>query len=96
MTEGATLTELERLLDALPDEAARQRVLNWATAKYAKVKFVPALQPSPTVNLPPFTWVGDAKPYVGIATLPIAQTVNVDDAHWFDPSPHEPFDKSQS
>lgn len=51
MTEGATLAEFERLLDALPDDAARQRVIAWATAKYATakpieavVKFVPATQ----------------------------------------------------
>jgi hypothetical protein len=34
-TEGRLIVELEKLLDSLPDDAARQRVLEWAQNRWA-------------------------------------------------------------
>lgn len=51
MNEGTAISDLEKLLDALPDDQARKRVLEWARAKYER-KAVAA----PVAPVPPIDW----------------------------------------
>lgn len=51
MTEGDSITAIEKLLDALTDDEARKRVLEWARAKYER-KAAPKLA-APTGLLDP-------------------------------------------
>jgi hypothetical protein len=71
VNDGAAITELEKLLDALPDDEARKRVLEWARAKYER-KAAPALlapkaEPLKWGKMPkdhPLTQLPPVAPYV--------------------------------
>lgn len=44
MTEGEAIHEIQELLDGLPDDDARKRVVEWVRAKYER-KVEPAVTP---------------------------------------------------
>lgn len=62
MSEGAAIAELEKVLEQLPDDEARKRVLDWARAKYEKKAAPPPLAPftfPPRVDIqPPWDFKG--------------------------------------
>lgn len=51
-SEGKLILELERLLDSLPDDAARRRVLEWAQNRWGSTK-------TGSEQLPKFSISGD-------------------------------------
>lgn len=54
-SEGRLILELEELLDSLPDDAARQRVLEWAQNRWGSTKTgSEPVKTAPTVN--PLMW----------------------------------------
>lgn len=62
MGEGDTVSAIGKLFDGLPDDAARQRVLDWARGKYgakampvAPVPLGPTVAPSPWQPMPSTT-----------------------------------------